>query len=139
MDNPRSLDGCLRCCQGLGVEGELFERSRHLAVLREAAGAVRGGRGGVLVLLGGEAGGGKTALVRRFCAGYAEPERVLWGACDPLFTPRPLGRVVDMARAAGGELRELLDAGAKPYQVAAAVVRVAEEAPGTVVVLEDLH
>lgn len=118
---------------------ELFERSRHLATLRGAFDAVQEGSGGALILLGGEAGGGKTALVRHFCGGLGRRGRVLWGACDPLFTPRPLGPVVDIARVVGGELQELLDAGAKPYQVAASVMRVAKERRGTVVVLEDLH
>jgi hypothetical protein len=35
----------------------------------------------------GEAGAGKTALVREFARG----ERVRWGACEALTTPRPLG------------------------------------------------
>ena len=87
----------------------LLERSSHLATLREARDTARRGRG-VFVLLGGEAGGGKTALLRRFAA---ECDRVLWGACDPLFTPRPLGPFVDIAHETGGELRDLLDAGAK--------------------------
>ncbi|HEX7298589.1 MAG TPA: AAA family ATPase, partial [Solirubrobacteraceae bacterium] len=58
---------------------------------------------GRLVLVGGEAGVGKTALVREF----ADGRRVLWGACDPLETPQPLGPLLDVADAAGGELREL--------------------------------
>jgi YVTN family beta-propeller protein len=36
--------------------------------------------------------------------------RVLWGMCDPLFTPQPLGPVLDMAEAAGGELAEVVRA-----------------------------
>jgi predicted ATPase len=47
------------------------------------------GPAGRLLLVGGEAGVGKTSLLREYvepCAG-----RVLWGACDPLQTPRPLG------------------------------------------------
>ncbi|WP_239159817.1 ATP-binding protein [Virgisporangium ochraceum] len=118
---------------------ELFERSRHLDVLRGAFDSVRRGSGGSLILVSGEAGGGKTALVRRFCADLGTRGRVLWGACDPLFTPRPLGPVADIARLVGGELQELVDAGAKPYQVAASIMRVAQERRGTIVVLEDLH
>ena len=93
---------------------------------------------GVLVLLDGEAGGGKTALVRHFCAAVT-PGPVLWGACDPLFTPRPLGPFLEIGQEAGGEIAELLAAGAKPYQLAAAVTRAAQARPGTVLVLEDLH
>jgi DNA-binding CsgD family transcriptional regulator/tetratricopeptide (TPR) repeat protein len=121
------------------ARSDLFERSRHLTELRDAFDTVLAGPGGVLVLLGGEAGGGKTALVRRFVGGLGKRGRVLWGACDPLFTPRPLGPVVDIARVVGGELQDLLDAGAKPYQVAASIVRVAQEHRGTVIVMDDLH
>ena len=119
----------------MAVLPALLERSSHLATLREARDTARRGRG-VLVLLGGEAGGGKTALLRRFAT---ECDRVLWGACDPLFTPRPLGPFVDIAHETGGELRELLDAGAKPHEVVPVVAREAGARPGTVVVLEDLH
>jgi predicted ATPase len=41
------------------------------------------------VLVGGEAGIGKSALVRAF--GSATSGRVLSGACDAFHTPRPLG------------------------------------------------
>ncbi|MBL7258054.1 ATP-binding protein [Paractinoplanes lichenicola] len=110
---------------------ELVERSDQLAALAGAA-----TRPGALVLVGGEAGSGKTALLRHFCR---DRSRVLWGSCDPLFTPRPLGPFADIARATGGELDELVTAGAKAYRIAAALVRAAEAAPGTVVVVEDLH
>jgi ATP/maltotriose-dependent transcriptional regulator MalT len=46
---------------------------------------------GRLVLVGGEAGVGKTALLRRFCDNRAGRARVLWGACDALFTPADAG------------------------------------------------
>ncbi|GID32008.1 ATP-binding protein [Paractinoplanes brasiliensis] len=109
---------------------ELVERGDQLAALDRAAGQ------GVLVLLGGEAGSGKTALLRQFCSGRPD---VLWGSCDPLFTPRPLGPFADIARDTGGELAELVAAGAKAYRIAAALIRHAESAPGAVVVVEDLH
>ena len=34
---------------------------------------------------------------------------VLWGACDPLITPRPIGPLRDVAREAGGALAEAVD------------------------------
>jgi DNA-binding CsgD family transcriptional regulator/tetratricopeptide (TPR) repeat protein len=120
------------------VDGSrLLERSGQLSTLREALAASLGGQG-ALVLLGGEAGGGKTALLRHFC-GDLPAGRVLWGGCDPLFTPRPMAPFVDIAQAAGGELHELIEAGAKPHEVAAAVTRQLRAERGTVLVLEDLH
>src|SRR5262245_39683683 len=53
---------------------------------------------GCLALVGGEAGVGKTSLVRRFVE--TGPDvlgvPVMWGACDPLSTPRPLAPFRDM-------------------------------------------
>ena len=73
------------------VEGiRLLERDDVLDTLREAYARARSGAGG-LVLVAGEAGIGKTALVRAFCDELDDGVRVAWGACDPLFAPRPLG------------------------------------------------
>jgi DNA-binding CsgD family transcriptional regulator/tetratricopeptide (TPR) repeat protein len=63
---------------------------------------------GRLVLVSGEAGVGKTALVDAFCADTASEARVLIGRCDDLFAPRPMGPLADIARACGGSLREAL-------------------------------
>lgn len=75
--------------------GLLLEREPALAELdrlrREAA---RGA--GRVVLLGGEAGVGKTTLIHRFATGLDEHSRVLRGWCDPLSAPRPFGPLIDM-------------------------------------------
>jgi DNA-binding CsgD family transcriptional regulator/tetratricopeptide (TPR) repeat protein len=52
---------------------------------------------GRLALVGGEAGVGKTSLARTFVESCPDSFRVLWGACDPLSTPRPLAPFQDMA------------------------------------------
>ena len=52
-------------------------------------------RGGCLVWLSGEAGVGKTSVVRAV-AGRLRT-RILTGACDAMTTPRPLGPLLDMA------------------------------------------
>src|SRR5260370_37485807 len=82
----------------------LLERSEYLNSMGEALAAVAASGEGRIVLVAGEAGIGKTALLRRFCAGVDGSARVLWGRCDPLFTPRPLGAVVDLAETVGGEV-----------------------------------
>src|SRR5205085_3591482 len=66
---------------------ELVEREPYLERLEACLQQARAGSGR-LVLLGGEAGAGKTSLARRFVEGRADRVRVLWGACDPLSTPR---------------------------------------------------
>ena len=80
---------------------ELLERDEQLARLVAALSDVARRRSGLLVLVHGEAGIGKTTLVRQFCAQMAGSVRVLWATCDALFTPRPLGPLLDIARVIG--------------------------------------
>jgi predicted ATPase len=83
---------------------DLLERDHLLARLRAAHDTAAGGRGR-LVLVAGEAGVGKTSLVRRFCEELPDTNGVLWGACDALFTPRPLGPIAPALRVPGGRSR----------------------------------
>jgi DNA-binding CsgD family transcriptional regulator len=118
---------------------ELLERTEQLAMLEEGfAAGLETGRGRV-VLVGGEAGVGKTSLLRHFCQGLDGRARVLWGACEPLFTPRPLGPFSEVADAVGGELGAVVAEGGKPYEVAAELARELERQVPTVLVLEDVH
>jgi predicted ATPase len=130
--------------EGSGVDAlvgsfELLERSGQLGVLTDSLRAVSNGGQGRLLLLRGEAGVGKTAVVRRFCAAQRSPGRILWGACEALFTPRALGPFVDDAQAVGGELEELVERGGRPHQVLSGLARELASASPTVLVLEDLH
>jgi DNA-binding CsgD family transcriptional regulator len=119
--------------------GELLERASALGALSDALSAVRETSRGRLMLVRGEAGVGKTALLRCFCEGDGGSAPVLWGACDPLFTPRPLGPLLDVAETTGGELAELVERGARPHGVAAALMRELRARALSVVVLEDVH
>jgi DNA-binding CsgD family transcriptional regulator len=118
--------------------GALVERERELAVLEAALEDASAGRGRV-ALVTAEAGGGKTALIGRFCADRAGTTRVLRGACDALFTPRPLGPIHDFAADAGPELSERLLGEAIPYQVATALIDELRRHEPTVLVVEDVH
>ncbi|MEW2295831.1 AAA family ATPase [Streptomyces sp. NPDC006743] len=86
---------------------DLLERE---AVLQDLTGHLHeavSGPGGV-ALVRGEAGIGKTTVVRRL-AQVADPHiRVLVGACDPLATPRALGPVMDFAPRLGRAVRTAL-------------------------------
>jgi DNA-binding CsgD family transcriptional regulator len=117
--------------------GALLERSAQLALFAERLAAVRRDRRGRLVLVSGEAGIGKTALLRAFCDAPL-PVRVLWGGCDALHTPRALGPFVDIAEQTGGELAAVLAQGAAPTEVAVALASELRRTPA-VLVLEDLH
>jgi predicted ATP-dependent serine protease len=70
---------------------ELLERAEQLSGLQVTLAGVIGGSRGATVLVTGEAGIGKTTLLRHFADSAAGSARFLWTACDPLFTPRPLG------------------------------------------------
>jgi DNA-binding CsgD family transcriptional regulator len=115
---------------------ELLEREPFLDALgAHVAEAVSGS--GRLVLVTGEAGIGKTSLVDALRARTPDL-RWLWGACDGGFTPRPLGPLYDLARSAGGRLRDLVSAGADRNDVFAAFLDLLGDGP-VGVVIEDLH
>jgi DNA-binding CsgD family transcriptional regulator/tetratricopeptide (TPR) repeat protein len=106
----------------------LLERDELLKELA-AAGSGR------LVFVGGEAGVGKTSLVRAFCE--RTDKRVLRGSCEALTTPTPLGPFVDLVAQVGGAFGAGVAAGAAPREVALALA--AELERPAVVVLEDVH
>jgi DNA-binding CsgD family transcriptional regulator len=119
------------------VVAPLLERDDALAVLHGALSEVRAGTGR-MVLVSGEAGIGKTALVRSFTASVRGSARILEGACDALTAPQPLGALVDIGGEAGERLRDLVSLGVAPREVFDAL---ADELSGTtsVLVVEDVH
>jgi DNA-binding CsgD family transcriptional regulator len=116
---------------------DLLERDACLRELDRALAEAAGGAGRV-ALVSGEAGIGKTALVERFAIEKAGSVRVLWGACDALFTPRPLGPLHDLAAQAKGEFAALLAAGADRAAVFAAALGELQRRP-IMAVFEDVH
>jgi predicted ATPase len=117
----------------------LLERAEQLALLDEALASVAAGRRGRMVLILGEAGIGKTALLRGFSGRMNGAARVLWAGCDHLFTPRPLGPFLDLAEAAGGQWAAWVEDAARPHDVAAALLAELGSEGTAVVVLEDVH
>ena len=92
------------------------------------------------MLVAGEAGIGKSALVRRFSERHSGDARFLLGVCDPLLTPRALGPLHDIARQTGGRLATLLAAGSPREQLFAALLdELDQPARAQVVVMEDAH
>jgi DNA-binding CsgD family transcriptional regulator/tetratricopeptide (TPR) repeat protein len=117
---------------------ELLEREPFLDALGVYATDAASGNGR-LVVIAGEAGIGKTALVDAFRE--ARPDvRWLWGACDGGFTPRPLGPLHEIATTVGGRLRELYAADADRSDLFAEFTALLDAGPGVVgVIVEDLH
>lgn len=74
---------------------ELVEREEQLKLLRTAFKNVRDGEGHCL-FIGGDAGIGKTSLVKSFVTEVKSRCKVYQGSCDALFTPRPLAPVYDV-------------------------------------------
>src|SRR3954447_431722 len=88
----------------------LLERESQLASLHQYADEARSGAGR-LVLVSGEAGVGKSSLVEELQT-RLDGATWLWGACDGLFTPRPLAPLHDIAREIGGALHAAVRDGA---------------------------
>jgi DNA-binding CsgD family transcriptional regulator/tetratricopeptide (TPR) repeat protein len=108
---------------------ELIERGAYLAAFGDHLATAVAGHGR-LVLVGGEAGVGKTSLVRAFAAEQAGKARVLQAACDGLFTPEPLAPLDELAPGLdrSGSRRELFTAA-----LASLGARV------TIAIVEDVH
>ena len=116
----------------------LLEREAQLAALASYAGEARKAQGR-LVLVAGEAGVGKSALVEQLQRNLPGASW-FWGACDGLFTPRPLGPLFDIATKLGGELLELCRADAPREDLFDALLRQVSEPDALhVVVVEDIH
>jgi predicted ATPase len=124
---------------GAATAGGLLERATQLSALVGGLEEVERSTRGHVVLVGGEAGVGKTVLIREFCDEHGSGTKILRGACDPLFTPRPLGPLLDVARETGGELSALVERGAVPYEVVTALVEELGGSRPSVFVLEDAH
>ena len=116
---------------------QLLERDSFLHELDEALREVVAGHGRV-ALVSGEAGIGKTSLLEHFARTYENSVRILWGACDALFTPRPLGPLYDMAIDLEGELPALLKSNVDRQAIFSACLAELQKHP-TIVIFEDVH
>lgn len=116
---------------------ELLEREQYLSGLTLWLEAAVGGSG-CIALVSGEAGIGKTSLLQEFSQ-RQRSARVLWGACDALFTPRPLAPLHDIARQTKGALLAALDSGATRDKIFGAALNELERGAASLVVFEDVH
>jgi len=124
----------------------LIGRETEMGRLAELVRDCVGGRGRT-ALVSGEAGVGKTAVLRHFAQqARAKGARVFWGECTEIDARRPLGPFIDIARAANrvASLPTADNATAETdrYRLYSAFTTLlgdlARDRP-TVVVIEDLH
>lgn len=113
----------------------LLERDQQLDALHESLNRT-GSDGGKVVLIRGEAGIGKSALVHSFLRELPEQVDRLLGYCDDLLTPHPLGPFWDLAREAP-TLVQPLEAGDRIGVLQATLDLLAREIRSTVIVIED--
>ncbi len=118
---------------------DLLERETQQEALQNALDRARQAHGST-ILVSGEAGVGKTSFITNFITPYLSAGLVFWGACDPLFTPRPLGPVYDIALQKLPKLLDLLNSGANWLSVAVSLLSALLDRPaGAIVVFEDVH
>ena len=113
---------------------EILEREAEVARLLAAVAAAEAGRG-ALVLVAGEAGIGKTTLVRLLRDQVRGRARTVVVGCEPLSVPEPLGPFHDLSTAIAG----LDDALATADAPALARALCASCTETTVVAVEDAH
>lgn len=126
----------------------LLERESHLDSLVTWACEAANGEGRI-VLVTGEAGIGKTALLQQFASDQSGQLslckagrlfRILWGGCEALFTPNPLAPLYDIARQIGGAFPAALDGASKRETIFhLAIEELGRSSLPTILVFEDLH
>jgi DNA-binding CsgD family transcriptional regulator len=118
---------------------DLLERDHELRALDALLGEVTTGQGRI-ALISGEAGIGKTSLVDHFVRAHSGEARILWGACEALFTPRPLGPLHDVAHQARGDLLTALETGAGRAELFAQALETLKGGRQPVaLIFEDIH
>lgn len=124
---------------------ELLERASQLQALQSALTQVKAREGqGCVALVYGEAGIGKTSLVEHFVSENRSKWRILQGACDSLFTPRPLGPLHDIAlqisspKGTQGQLLQLLESESSRTALFSACLNELQ-GQATILIIEDVH
>ena len=118
--------------------GTLVERDDVLRVLGDRLGSIARGSGHT-ALVSGEAGIGKTSVLRALAASRNDI-RLWWGACDALQTPHPLTPLYDIARSCDVRYEALLRLDGNRAALFEGVVAELQQSPRpTLMVIEDAH
>ena len=115
---------------------DLVEREAALGTLRQCL--VEAVRRGHVALVAGEAGIGKTSVLRAMACEHADRGPVWWGACDALETPHPLAPLLDIARESRTRFSAALG-GPRPALFEAVLEELRMAAEPVLVVIEDAH
>jgi DNA-binding CsgD family transcriptional regulator/tetratricopeptide (TPR) repeat protein len=116
---------------------KLLERKAPLDVLMSALRAASSGEG-KLVIVSGEAGIGKTALVEYFLREQHIGLRTASGCCEPLRAARPLAPFQEIARQLGGSILAFFDGHIAQQRALPELLESFARRP-TILVLEDVH
>ncbi|WP_427924782.1 helix-turn-helix transcriptional regulator [Streptomyces sp. cg40] len=117
----------------------ILEREPELVRLAAAAREAADGAGSVALVFG-EAGIGKSSLVRAMPERLPQHTRILLGQCDDLATRRPLGPFRDLIGSVGAELAQVVMEGGDRHRVYEALQGELSGVPHpAVLVVEDVH
>ena len=118
---------------------ELIERDGFLVPMQAKFENITDGEGHC-ILVCGEAGIGKTSLIRAFCKDVKNNCKIYQGTCDALFSPRPLGPIYDIIWQMGSDI---VDSSRNITERAALFSQLFNElenqAGTTMIVIEDIH
>lgn len=122
-------------------DGPLIEREAELALLCGRIAELRGATvSGAGVLLSGEAGGGKTSLLAEAARRAGSDVEWLWGACEPLLSPPPLGALIDLLDRLPLSLAAAVRAGCHAPEVLAGVLALLRDrSTPAVLVIDDVQ
>ncbi len=113
----------------------LLEREQELDLLGDLLAGIET-FGGKVVLIRGEAGIGKSSLVKAFLASVGDSAHVQVGFCDDLLTPQPFGPLWDMARE-DPRMRKALQASDRQEVMQALLDLLSRSLRPSLVVIED--
>ena len=118
---------------------ELIEREGFVNLLQAKLDNVTKGEGHCIFITG-EAGIGKTSLVKEFCKSQPSRYKVYHGACDALFTPRPLAPLYDIIWQVNNELSPRSHSLDERFSLFTHFYReLSQQSEPVIIVFEDLH